>query len=248
MSALALARRLPWLLCLLLAGIGCCCRAGPILELAALENPPMTALASAVLQPAYARLGMAFHVQPLPMRRGLQQADAGEVDGDLSRTEVSLADTHHLIRLKVPVAQVRFMAYRLGRDCPARVSLQELQSGRVAYQRGIRPIEGLLPPAALLASSNQWDALRALRRGLTAYAVLGQLEADTLLAQHGIVDVCKVPEPVLVQPLFHSLHERHAELAARLEAVLQEMQRKGEIARLWAEHQARAAGSAQRMR
>ncbi len=204
------------------------------LELAGLDNPVQSAVAIAVLQEAYRRLGIVIRTHTLPLRRGIQMADTGELDGDLIHSAVSLNEWPHLLVVKVPVARAIFMAYRTGRICPARVSLDELTEGRVAYMRGTRGIELLLPEAALLASQNNWDALRAMRKGITRYAVTGQMESDAQLVGHGVHDVCKVREPVLTADLFHSLNERHAELAARLEHVLAEMSSKGDIARIWA--------------
>ena len=212
----------------------------PTLEFAALDNAPQTAAAEAVLKVAYARLGLAFTVRVLPLRRGIQMVDAGELDGDLVHSAVSLDEWSHLAVVKVPLARANFMAYQAGRSCPSHVSVAELVDGRIAYMRGTRGLELLVPEASRVASINNWDALRAMREGLTRYAVTGQMDSDLQLARHGVHDVCKVREPVMSVDLFHSLNSRHAELAQRLERVLADMHKHGEIARI-ADEQARRA-------
>ncbi len=210
------------------------------LEFASLDNAPQTAAAEAVLKAAYARLGVGFNVHVLPLRRGIQMVDAGELDGDLVHSAVSLDEWQRLVVVKVPLGRASFMAYQSGQSCPSHVSVDELIEGRVAYMRGTRGLEFLFPEAARVASNNNWDALRAMRQGLTRYAVTGQMDSDLQLARHGVHDVCKVREPVLSVDLFHSLNQRHAELAQRLERVLEEMRKRGEIARI-GDEQARLA-------
>lgn len=214
---------------------------GRTLEIAALDNPVQGAVAGAVLTEAYRRLGIVVHLRTLPLRRGIQMADAGELDGDLIHSAVSLAEWPRMVVVKVPVARATFVAYRLGHDCPAQVSVDDLVQGRVAYMRGTRGLELLLPEPARLASQNNWDALCAMQKGLTRYAVTGQLESDAQLAGHAVQDVCKVREPVMTVDLFHSLNERHAALAQHLERVLGDMSDQGEIARIWAAERRRVS-------
>jgi hypothetical protein len=99
--------------------------------------------------------------------------------------------------------------------------------------RGTRAIEEVLPASALLEATNNLDALRHVQRGFAKYAVVGQLESETLVTKFGLRDLCRVAEPVIVTPLYHSLNARHAQLAARVERVLQEMSEQGEIRRIW---------------
>jgi hypothetical protein len=70
--------------------------------------------------------------------------------------------------------------------------------------------------------------------------VAGQLETDALLIRHGLHEICKVPEPVVVSELYHSLNKRHEQLATRVERVLQEMSERGDIKRIWVAEAQRA--------
>ena len=212
----------------------------PSIEIAAPENAAIVPVALAVLRQAYARIGVTVTVRPLPLRRGVQLADAGELDGDLVRTLTSLKEWDQLVVIKVPVARAVFSAYKLGQTCPASVSIAELAAARVAYVRGTRAIEDALPATALRAANNNLDALRHVQRGVTGYAVVGQLETDALIIRNGLHDLCKIPQPVLTVELYHSLNKRHERLAERLQRVLQEMSDRGEIKRIWAVEAQRA--------
>lgn len=212
-------------------------RAGQLMQIGVPESNTLASLAQAVLRQAYARLDIEFSPRVLPLRRALLMAENGELDGDLMRNASVLQGSPALLKIRVPVAIAVYSAYRRG-NCPARISLEELGQTRVAYFRGIRSIEMLLPEHALVAANNSSDALRHVQQGVTEYAVGMQQESDLLLAsqsgQPGQASLCRVAEPVATQPLYHALHKRHAALQPRLEAVLAEMERQGEIARIWA--------------
>jgi polar amino acid transport system substrate-binding protein len=230
---------------ILLCCIAPACRAATTIDIGVPEPNTLALMAQAVLQRAYAKLDIEFRPQVLPLHRALLMAEAGELDGDLMRNAAVLKDTPNLLTVHVPVAVAVYSVYRRG-DCPARISAAELADKRVAYFRGIRAIEMLLPPQALLAANNSWDALRHVQQGITEYAIGMQNESDALLASHAVKNICRVAEPISTTPLFHALNKRHASLVPRLEAVLREMDKQGEIARIWAAEEKRALYGAQR--
>ena len=219
---------------LLLVGAGAQSGQTPqTVEIAVYENVALSRLGEAVLERAYEKLGIRMIPIPMPLRRALQQASAGELDGDLMRVAPTLKDMDQLIMVKVPVARVTFAIYKLG-PCPARISIDELADKPVSYVRGTRALETTLAPARIQATVSALDALRHLQRGISDYAVLDEMESDALLAGKGMGDVCKVPEPLFALDLYHSLNKRHADLVPRLERVLKDMTDSGEIARIWA--------------
>jgi len=209
-------------------------RAAPqAIEIAILDNAAMGPVALAVLREAYGRLGVDIRTRTLPLRRGIQMADQGEVDGDLMHSLPALKEWPHLTVVKVPVVRAVFVAYKQGTACPDVVPARELAATRIAYMRGTVAVEEALPKEALLATTNNLDAFKHLQHGIVQYAVVGRLEGDSLLASHPMGNICKVATPVVTSDLFHSLNSRHAELAARVERVLQEMSDSGEIKRIW---------------
>ncbi len=215
-------------------------KAGETLEIAAPENQAFAPAALAVLQQAYGKLGVTVTMRTVPLRRGMPLASNGELDGDMAHTAASLKDWPQLVVVRVPVARAVFAAYLRAPTCPAQVSRAELSAGRVAYMRGTRAIEEVLPAAALRETTNNLDALRHVQRGLTNYAVVGQMEGDALIIRNALLDLCKVPEPVAITELYHSLNQRHAQLAERVERVLREMAEQGELKRIWMQETQRA--------
>lgn len=197
------------------------------------ENSTLAASAQEVLRRAYAKLGVNVEPRVLPLRRALQMAQRGELDGDLMRAASVLATTTHLVKVNVPVAEVSYTVYKRG-TCPDSIGIAELAKSRVAYFRGTRLVEALLPASALIESNNNWDALRRLQFGQADYALDVSLESDVNLIIHGPTDICKIAVPVYSAPLFHALNERHAKLARALEPVLRAMSDSGEVAAIHA--------------
>lgn len=209
------------------------------------SNSEVAQMAQAVLRQAYAKAGIEFNPTTLPLRRSLQMADRGDIDGEMMRSAGTLKEMPHLIRIDVPVARLVLAVYRRG-ECPRSTSVAELSQQRVAYFRGTLLIERLLPAGALIPADDTWDALRRLQAGMADAAMGAELETDTLLASNGVRGICKVTEPVSDAPLYHALHQRHAALAARLEQVLKEMQASGELARIWTAEEKRLRDEAAR--
>lgn len=197
------------------------------------ENNAAALTAQEVLRQAYARLGLELQARALPLRRALQMAESGELDGDLMRSAAALEASPQLIKVPVPVGRVVGSVYQRG-ECPASISVAELAKKRVSYFRGTRFVELLLPAQALMEANDNWDALRRLQRGLSDYALDVELVSDLNLIRHGVTGLCKIAEPVVIVPLFHALNRRHAALAPRIEQTLQAMQERGEIAAIWA--------------
>ena len=197
------------------------------------ENNAAALTAQEVLRQAYARLGLELQARALPLRRALQMAESGELDGDLMRSAAALEASPQLIKVPVPVGRVVGSVYQRG-ECPASISVAELAKKRVSYFRGTRFVELLLPAQALMEANDNWDALRRLQRGLSDYALDVELVSDLNLIRHGVTGLCKIAEPVVIVPLFHALNRRHAALAQRIEQTLQAMQERGEIAAIWA--------------
>lgn len=232
--------------CMLLLGLLACAKlswAQARIELGASANQ-LSRMAIAVLRPAYARLDIELAVHELPLRRALQMAESGAMDADLMRLAAVLAASPKLIRVDEPVAELVLSAYGLG-NCPKALTASDLSRLKFSYERGIRAIELSLPAGNLMATSHTREAFKAMDHGLVDFVIAPEFDADLVLLTKASRPWCKVPTPIATMPLYHALNLRHAALAARLEAVLKEMAKRGEIAALWSAEAARARAQAQ---
>lgn len=234
-----------------LAALAMFARAGaaaPPLEIGVPTDSDQAIIALAVLKRAYATAGLELRARALPLRRSLQMAVAGELDGELMRLPVVLDNHESLMRIGVPIVQLTYSAYMKGKTCPQRVTLDELAQKRVSYIRGIRAIETVLPSAKLVAATHYAESFKQLDVGIADVALGVELETDLALLRQQVRGICKIAEPLARLELYHALHLRHAALAPRIEQALTALQRSGEIAKIWAAEERRLREAARRGR
>lgn len=218
------------------------------LEIGVPNDSDQAGIALAVLRRAYAMAGLELRPRELPLRRSLQMAIAGELDGELMRMPVVLDSADNLIRVGVPIVQLSYSAYMKGKTCPQRITLEELAERRVSYIRGIRAIESVLPPARLIAATNYAESFKQLEHDIVDRALGVELETDLALLRQQVRGICKIAEPIAHIELYHALHRRHAALVPRIEQALGALQRSGEMAKIWAAEERRLREAAKRDR
>jgi len=187
-------------------------------------------VAAAVLDKAYRRLGLQMQLHQVPMRRSQQMTDSGALDGDLIRIAAVSKELSNVILVKVPLYQFSLHAYRMGSDCPALIHMSELAEYNVLVVRGMRAAETSLPGHAHVPVAGFEESVRQLQRGKADYALGPPLSYEASFRRAGIKDYCAIPTDTPPFELFHVLNRRHAELAGRLEQVLGEMLKSGEMA------------------
>lgn len=188
----------------------------------------------AVLERAYRKLGLSLQFEPLPLRRSLRMAASGEIEGEAHRMAEIADHTPGLLKVPVAINRLEVRAYtRAPRLAPVRWS--ELQQLRVSFQRGSMSVESRLPEVRKVESRDLEEAIRQLRMDMSDVALLTQPANPNQIHESLVRGLTMSAEPLDVIPLFHVLHERHAELLPRLAAVLQALEASGESARLRAE-------------
>jgi len=208
----------------------------PVIEVGASESDQL-AVVAALMKEAYKRLGIELRLRELPMRRRLLLADNGTLDGDLARVASVQQEATQLLRVNVPIYQFALKAYRLrraGTDCPASITMAELNRFRVGLLRGHHAAEEAVAPTAQVPVNSYDEAARQLQRGKIEYALAPPLAFEGALRRAGVTGFCAMSTDTETHALYHMLHRRHAALAARLEQVLGQMQQSGEMSAILA--------------
>lgn len=224
------------LMAVLLAAMAAGSQGAP-LRIAAADDLPAQA-AEGVLREAYRRLGLEMRLELMPLRRARHLLQRGELDAELLRAPVYFDSTPEALRVDAVVVELGFWAHRR-KPCPMRVTVDELRQLRVVYPRGVAVIETLLPPQALVPAAWGSDMFQMLLRGRADYSLSLGTPAALAVQERQAPELCRVPEPVLMQKLYHALHRRHAELAPRLAKVLRQLHAEGLPQRLLAEQEAK---------
>lgn len=192
-----------------------------------------------IYEEAFRRLGVPFEVTLLPTLRMTAMADAGEVDGQFVRV-FAYADAHpEQVRVEEPIYHVMF---GLWVSNPA-LSLSRLEdlaatSWTGIYRRGVEQcqndLSGVLPSDRLSSVATAELGLHMLLAGRIDFyceldgAVLNALYLPEFKDVTSVRPLLMYGDTIALHPY---LHRKHAELAARLAAVLKQMKADGSLER-----------------
>jgi hypothetical protein len=214
----------------------CFCRAANTGELHIGRDQAQSAevdIAIKVLNKAYSKIGIVPIFEPYPLLRSLAMANGGQLDGDTMRFEQSFADYPNLIRIPVPIVQIKTVAFLRAANCPTKLSWDDLQGRYVSYERGIILYDVRLAKAYAVHAISADDTLHLLSQGSSEVAVVLEKEADFVVQSGKYKNICRVLQPLEITPLFHALNKSHADIAQKLQVVLKDMEAHGEINALW---------------
>ena len=192
-----------------------------------------------IYREAFSRVGRDVAFVDYPAARASVELDVGSIDGEGGRP-LSYADSSkNIVRLRVPLFAVTYVAIGRRGELPTVSSWDSLKDfkGVVAYKAGVYTTSTQLPrvlPVNRLIGLPETDRglkMVALGRSdlyvdeeLTILSALADAELATLpLARAGVLGNIDV---------YGYLHQRHAALAVRLGDVLALMQKQGDIERL----------------
>lgn len=188
-----------------------------------------------VYQEAFRRLGVPLKIMVAPLKRLELSVERGEIDGEMVRGPAYGTQHPALVKLGVPLMQVVFAVYAM-KPIPGLYSLNDLQSRpiRAVYSRGVLLCESKLSP---FVPESRLSEVADLNQGL-----------DMLAVDHADV-YCEVSSAILnerygsrrrdverLQKLFDISSQvdlsgyvlaKHAALATRLTATLQQMEKEG---------------------
>lgn len=191
--------------------------------------PPM----EEALRRAYAALGRQVQFEALPLRRTILGLQSGELDADHLRVLPYFEQNPFMQKVDVPVLMMYVWAFSKP-PCGKAVSIDALVQAQASYQRGAMVIENWLPPAARQPVNHPRELRRSVVEGVSRYAlVLSTPGMLPFTSARDLAGLCHAEQPVLAVPLFHAVHERHADWVPQLRRVLGQMRERGELRAIW---------------
>lgn len=186
-----------------------------------------------VFDEAFRRLGMELDYQVYPPKRATELAVAGEVDGEVAR-HAQYAETYpSMVRVDEVIISMKQVAF--AKDPLLKLENWDSLKGtnyRVDYRRGEQISEVRLPPVVkpenLNAVTDHIQGLKKLAAGRTDIYV-GPADTVAPLLQTAEfkdagIHMAGVLEEILSYPY---VHQKHADLAPKLAAVLKQMKAEG---------------------
>lgn len=184
-------------------------------------SPVIDGLAQAMSE-IYASLGVRMELVRMPGKRALLQASDGASDGELMRIALDEDAYPDLIRIPVPLTEIRVRAFGLDPALEQVDSWEALAPYRVGALRGMVLVEQNLGSRAIY--TNRFASLAGmLTFGRVDAVVVPDVALQSALKMLKLTHIDFYQSKVLGRfRLYHYLHRRHAKLAERLTMRLQE--------------------------
>lgn len=191
------------------------------------KDEPVHDMALAVLQEAYARLGLGIEVVYSPWKRSLAENERGTYDGEVGRLKIIESVTKNLIRVDEPLFDIHHYAYARA-PIPHVNTWQNLKGMRIGVELGVVIIEVRTRGMNRVASASKDDLITMLRRGAVDAIILEDVR-DYTLEPYGFY---QSPQVLETSTLYHYLHKSHAAMAEALRLELLAMRRQGNIRKI----------------
>ncbi|WP_373973896.1 transporter substrate-binding domain-containing protein [Chitinibacter sp. SCUT-21] len=190
------------------------------------EQGTLEKSAEAKLTQAYAQLGYQLRFSNLPGKRALIESNEGIYDGELIRKPGLSTEYPNLIQVNVPIASISIVAYARDPSIQLEQGWTSLRAHSFAYERGTQLIENNIKGfARSLATSDNQIAFQNLLLHRVDLVISHQAGALEILQKlPNSPKLYQLSPPLVVSPLYHYVHKKHADLVAPLEAKLRQLE------------------------
>ncbi|SCK13347.1 ABC transporter substrate-binding protein [Vogesella sp. LIG4] len=209
--------------------------------LSRISGEPLSDVTYRILQEAYRRLGIRLSSVALPVERSLRYSNSGGTDGEVMRIAGLEQDYPNLVRVPVPLLEVRMQAFTTGANYPVH-GWQSLQNYRLCVRSGIRIVLQHTEGMQREITHSEQQLFSMLRAGRCDMAILSQ-DSWLLIDRLHQGPLHALEPPLSSEPLYHYLNKRRAALLPGLTAVLRDMQRDHSMQRILQQFDAEVAAA-----
>jgi len=204
-----------------------------VIRLARIADIPDQFVGGEILRAVYARLNIAVEFADVPGKRALALSSSGELDGEVHRI-ANLAQTYPtLVQISPPINYIEPSVFTttLRFDVKGWDSIRDYSIGIV---RGVGSSEaGTRGMSRVTAATSLENMIQMLDAGRFELIVTDLFSGRAAVRKLKLEwRIAALSPPLQRIYIYHYLHERHRDLARRVEAVIREMDASGELARL----------------
>ncbi|MBN2039689.1 MAG: transporter substrate-binding domain-containing protein [Spirochaetes bacterium] len=199
------------------------------ITISAIENDYIHSLIKDIVRTAYKRLGIKVNFFELPARRSLEWANIGRTDADLARIDNTETKYSNLIKIPVPLLTIKGVVFtkNITRDVHKWEDLSGLSIGiRSGIRYSVIRIEGF----NRIIAKDLFHLFSLLSRDRIDVAVADYDMGRYKIAKHfhdsGIHIIGK---PLSSRHLYHYIHKKNKNISKKLELVLRDMSKSGEM-------------------
>lgn len=180
-----------------------------------------------ILTEAYDRLGYDIAIERVPAQRALVMANSGQVDGEAGRVPVIELLNPKLIRVPTSIYTNTIVVYARGVNADTSRGWDALVPFSVASVIGYKFIEQKLRTLRHTHVSDYEKMFTMLEGGRVDLAVAEYFDSLPSFKQLRPKDVVLVEPPLAYNPMYHYLHEKHANLVPLINRALEDMRSEG---------------------
>lgn len=194
------------------------------------QAAPRLNVSERVMREIYKKLNIEMQLDRHPGNRALSLANGGKVDGALIRTAVIENTATNLVRIPVPIANIRYMAYTKKANGFTIKNWGSLKPYSIGMIRGIKLIEDrshLFDSTLISTPESLFKMLYLERVDVAVFTELDGLFTLKKINLHN--DIIKLSPPLEVVPVYHYIHRKNSALIEQLSSLMQTMETSGEL-------------------
>lgn len=181
--------------------------------------------AYSTLKAAYAKHGITIELRPLPGQRGLIEANAGRIDGELIRATIVEKTNKNLIRVTPAVAEIKILAFAKNPKVKVPDGWPSLAPYNIVLVNGIKISEQATKGMNRQFANNLKAAFTMVNMGRADVTVANEATGLKIIADQGFTDIRPIKPPIARTLLYHYLHVKHRDLAEKISRTLQSKSR-----------------------
>lgn len=170
-----------------------------------------------IIMPAYKSLNIHPVLIPMPGRRALYSANAGDTDAELCRIATISKHYPNLIRVEPAIIEFNIVALSI-RPLAAIKTKADLSQYSLGSIRGMKAAEDYFQESSIQYVNNFSQVIKLLDDGLIDFAILTQQNIQRAQQKHYRKDFIIHLPPLFKHKLYHYIHQRHQKLITSLTA------------------------------
>ncbi|MDO6687294.1 MULTISPECIES: substrate-binding periplasmic protein [unclassified Agarivorans] len=186
-----------------------------------------------VLDAVYKKLGLSIDVNSLPAKRAQSEASNGLLDGEVMRIWSYGERNSQLIRVPTPYYSLNTTAFYLTERDLAVATLSDLAQYKLVIVRGVKHTADVTASFSEVEQLRNTDKLlEFVSRGRADVALTNKMDGLIALERLKLNEQITSSAPLAVFPLYHYIHRREFHLVKKVDKVIQDMLKSGELAQV----------------
>ncbi|WP_316898336.1 transporter substrate-binding domain-containing protein [Pseudodesulfovibrio indicus] len=201
----------------------------PQMVFSSFSSNGMSELFGRILSEAYAELGFEVVIWKLPPERALIMANEGFVDGEAARVAVIEKEFPNLIRVPTPLYFNRIAVFTKRSDYDPESGFRGMGDRPVCICNGYKFLEKATTGMDRHTVASYENMLALLQNDRVEFGLAEYFDILPTLAKVKLDGIRILDKPLAVNPMYHYLNRKHADLVPAVNRVLSRMADEGRM-------------------